>query len=460
VDASVIAPAQKHSLRSLLELAWPIVLARATQSVIGFGDALMVAPLGEDALAAVTTGSLNVFAFIILPMGTAFILQSFAAQLRGRGDLGGIQRYAYYGLILGLIAGLFTLPFLPFVHPALRLLGLSENVTAMMASYITIRMLSVAPAVGLEALGNWYGGLGNTRPALVGSVISMLLDVFFNYALIEPRFGLPGYGVEGAAWGSTVSSWVGCGVVAVMFFSGKGYDRVREPLRLRMSELRRVVRFGLPNGVNWFLEFAAFIMFINVVVGHLGTTTLAAFNVVMNINSVSFMPAFGLASAGAIMAGEAIGRRAHHEVSSIVLLTAKVTAAWMGAIGLIYFLLPEQILGWFGSDNGSSLELLQVGAVMLGMSAIWQLFDAISMTLSEALRSAGDTTWCMGARLVLAWLVFTPISWTAVLMFDGGVMTVMSALIAYLALLAAAFIWRFTSGKWRDIDLVGEPSVL
>src|SRR5688500_14966552 len=99
------APANPHTLRSLLTLAWPIALTSATQSVIGFGVAVMVAPLGEDALAAVTTGAMNVFAFIMLPMGTAFILQSFSSQLRGRGDLLGIQRYAYYGLLLGVAAG-------------------------------------------------------------------------------------------------------------------------------------------------------------------------------------------------------------------------------------------------------------------------------------------------------------------------------------------------------------------
>lgn len=455
------APAEsKPSLRALLTLAWPIVLTRATQSVIGFGDALMTAPLGEDALAAVTTGSLNVFAFIILPMGTAFILQSFASQLRGRGDLRGIQRYAYYGLVLAALAGVISLACTPLIHPALRLLGLDANVTAMMSSYIAIRLLSVAPAVGVEALGNWYAGLGNTRPALVASTVSMVLDVGFNYLLIEPRFGLPGYGVAGAAWGSTVSSWVGLGVVAFWFLRGKGYERLAGPLGLRMSELRRVLRFGLPNGVNWFLEFAAFILFINVVVGHLGTTTLAAFNIVMSINSVSFMPAFGLASAGAIMAGEAIGRRAHHEVSAIVRLTALCTASWMGAIGLVYFTMPRPLIGWFGSHEGASRALLEVGALMLGMSAIWQLFDAISMTLSEALRSAGDTAWCMGARLVLAWFVFTPLAWAAVLWLGGGVYTVMVSLIGYLALLAVAFVWRFLSGKWREIDLVGEPSVL
>src|SRR3982751_4750155 len=86
------------ALLRLFQLAWPIVLARASQSVIGFCDALMTAPLGEAPLAAVTTGSLNAFLAIILPTGMVFILQSFTSQLRGRGDVAAVRRYAWYGL--------------------------------------------------------------------------------------------------------------------------------------------------------------------------------------------------------------------------------------------------------------------------------------------------------------------------------------------------------------------------
>ena len=452
--------APKHTLSTLLALAWPIVLARATQSVIGFADALMSAPLGEVPLAAVTTGGINVFMFIMLPMGTVFILQSFAAQLRGRGELESIHRYAYYGMMLAVAAAVVSLLATPTIRPTLVLLGYSEALAAPMAGYMTIRLLSVGAAVGMEALGNWYGGLGNTRPSLIGGVVAMVANVILNYALIEPRFGLPGYGVTGAAWASTISTWIGFLVVAVLFFTRRGYDLPRAPIVLRTSELWRVLRFGFPNGVNWFLEFAAFALFINVVVGHLGTTTLAAFMVVLQINSISFMPAFGLASAGAILTGEAIGRRAHGEVATIVKLTVKVTAAWMAGVGALYFLFPKQILSWFGTDDAASATLLELGAIMLALSAIWQVFDATAMTVSEALRSAGDTAWCMGARLVLAWLVFTPVSWLAVLRFGGGVYVVMACLGMYLALLAVAFVWRFASGKWREIDMVGEPTVI
>lgn len=448
------------SLRTLLQLAWPVVLARATQSVIGFTDALMVAPLGEDVLAAATTGALNAFLLVILPMGTVFIVQSFAAQLRGRGQRDALPRYAWYGLLLAGVAALVSAAGLPAVPWLLGLFGYTDSVHALMTSYLSIRLLSVGVIVGTEALGNWYGGLGHTRPAMFAGVAAMVTNVIANYALIQPRFGLPGYGIEGAAWASVLGSAAGFFVLLVPFLRGMGYDKPRGPLNLRLGELARVLRFGLPNGANWFLEFASFTVFINVFVADLGTTALAAFSVVMQINSVAFMPAFGLASAGAIFVGETIGRRAHHQVWPIVRLTGTVACAWMVSMGLLYVAFSRQLMGWFGSTDAAAEALVATGTTMLVFSAIWQLFDALGLTLGEALRAAGDTTWCMAARILLGWLVFLPLAWLGLRVFEGGVVTVMVVVATYVALLAAALSLRFASGRWRRIELVeSEPTL-
>jgi MATE family multidrug resistance protein len=173
------------------------------------------------------------------------------------------------------------------------------------------------------------------------------------------------------------------------------------------------------------------------------------------------MPAFGVASAGAILVGEAIGRRAHDHVWPIVRLTAAVAASWMGSVALVYFVAPSQLVSLFRPRDLPAETLMEVGATMLALSAIWQLFDALGMTLSEALRAAGDTAWCMGARILLAWVVFTPAAWLAVLVYGGGVYTVMACLASYLFLLALTFALRFASGRWRNIDLVGsEPKLV
>jgi len=458
MDSRELGPAETPppaaaNLRTLIGLAWPIVLARATQSVIGFTDALLVAPLGEEALAATTTGGLNAFAFIILPMGTAFIVQSFVAQLRGRGDLGAARRYAYYGLFLALGAALFAIamgPLLPFL---VGLLGYSPRVEQLIVTVMTIRLLSVGAAVGSEALGSYFGGLGNTRPAMVAGVVAMVANVGLNLLLIEPHFGLPGYGVRGSAWASVIASWLGFAVIATLFARG----RVAAPLALRLREFLRMVRFGLPNGVSWFLEFSAFTMFVNLVVGYLGTTELAAFNVIIQLNSIAFMPAFGLASAGAILVGESIGRGVLERVWPIVRLTASVGGAWMASVGLTYLIAPEVLIGQFQPRGAPSEALVAVGARMLVLSAIWQLFDAAQLTLSEALRAAGDTAWCMVARIVLAWLFFMPAGIVLVRYAGGGTVELMLTLTAYIAVLAVTFGLRFASGAWRRITLV-EPT--
>jgi MATE family multidrug resistance protein len=444
----------------LITLAWPVILARATQSVIGFCDALMVAPLGEEPLAAVTTGALNTFAFIILPMGTVFIVQSFAAQLRGRGELTAVKRYALYALILAFASGLLALLAIPFIPALLAPLGYAPRVHELMAEYLMIRLVSVGPAVAIEALGNWYGGLGNTRPAMVAGLVAMVTNVAGNYLLIQPHFGLPGYGVAGAAWASVVSSWFGFAYILYIFVRGKGYVPMPSSLALSRSELWRMLRFGFPNGVNWFLEFASFAVFINLVVGHLGTQVLAAFNVVVQINSISFMPAFGLASAGAIMVGEAIGQGGNDRVWPIVRLTAKTNMLFMGSVGLVYLCFSSALMALFADGQSSAGELASIGAGMLAFSAVWQVFDAIGLTIGEALRAAGDTTWCMVARLLLAWAVFTPMGWLLVRVYDHGVPGLLAAMVSYMVLLALLLGLRFWSGRWREIDLVGEPSVI
>jgi MATE family multidrug resistance protein len=430
-----------------------VVVARASQSVIGFTDALMVSPLGEEPLAAVTTGAFNTFCLIILPMGASAILQSFAAQLRGKGELVSVRRYAWYGLLLALVAGLTAAMAIPLVPLAVGSLGVAPGVERAMSEYMSIRLLSVSAVVGTEALGNWYGGLGNTRVGMIAGATAMLVNGVGCYALIQPRFSLPGFGVPGAGWASVTASWCGFAVAAIAFWRDRPKERASADSKLRLSELLRVLRFGLPNGTNWFLEFAAFAVFVNVVAAHLGTSVLAALNVVFQMNSIAFMPAWGISTAGAILVGEAIGKGSQDEVRGIVLLTGAIAIAWMVSVGLLYWIAPAALLRLFAQPGDE--RLVVVGATMLTISSLWQLFDGIGITLSEALRAAGDTSWPMAARILLAWGVFLPLEWLSVIREGGGVVTLMLVLVAYLALLAAALGWRFASGRWRDIELIG-----
>jgi len=216
-----------------------------------------------------------------------------------------------------------------------------------------------------------------------------------------------------------------------------------------------MLRFGLPNGANWFLEFSAFVLFVNAGVGHLGTTELAAFNVVLQVNTMSFMPAFGIASAGAILVGEQLGRRAHDGVWPTVRMTGIVAACWMSFVSVWYLIAPQGIVRLFQPKDATGDGLVEIGATMLMLSVGWQLFDAAASTLSETLRAAGDTLFCMIARVVLAWVLFVPLTLFLSHTGGGGARSMMLCLTAYIVLLALTFSARFASGRWRRIDLTG-----
>ncbi len=447
----------------LARLAWPVVLSRSAQAVIGFSDALMTAPLGEDALAATTAGSMNVMCLAILPIGTAYIVQSFASQLSGKGDVVGARRYGWLGLVLALLAGLVYASLIPFVEPALSHLHYTPAVRHSMGEYLSIRLVSIVAIVGIEAVGNWYAGLGNTRYPMVIAMITMVCNVGLNWLLIEGHAGAPALGVAGAAWASVLSSGVGFVLLVTLFAARRGIPaptgtppQTPVPLPPVFESLWRMLRFGLPSGLNWFLEFAAFMFFVNVVVADLGTIATAALLATVQVNSVSFMPAFGLSSAGAILVGQAIGAEHQDEVAGILRRTLTMTCAWQLSVGVVYLLFPGPIMRLFAPEGeGAGAAIVAVGATTLALSAAWQLFDAINMSVSEALRAAGDTAFSLYARLAVAWLLFVPGSYVAISVIGGGPNAAILAVVGYLAVLAGVMVWRFRTGRWRRIQLTG-----
>ncbi len=451
-----MSPVAPTSLRTLLTLAWPVVVSRSTQTIIGLADGIMVAKLGESALAATTTGAFNVFLVLIAPMGVTFVVSSFSSQLFGRGDLPGARRYAFYGLGVALLTQVAAFISLVPLDAGLALLDHSPEVRMLLSSYMRIRLLSAAFAIGLEALGAYYGGLGDTRRPMVANVVVMVLNVGLNWVLIDGRYGFPALGVDGAAWASVIASAVGfLGFLAVFLTEGRGLER--SPLR--WSEFVRLLRFGIPSGLNWFFEFLAFNVFINVAVASLGTTALAAIMAVFQLNSASFMPSFGLCSAGAILVGQAIGAGRKDEVPRIVSLTFRTAAVWQGVVGLSYVVMPLVLLAPFVYEGTTSAEFMDVAQRMLMLSAAWQLFDAMANTLAEALRAAGDTAFTMWARLIIAWAVFTPVAFLGIRYYGWGDVGAMLSVVLYLGLLALVLWWRFRSGAWRRIELV-EPVVI
>lgn len=439
----------RPTIAALFGLAWPIIVSRSTQVVAGVFDAFMVGYLGEAALAATTTGAANSFNIFIFPMGVVFIVSSFSSQLFGKGDTTGARRFAWYGLAVALATQAVCVIAAIFIDPLLAPFGYAEDVRRLMATYLFIRLLSGGAAIGIEALGNYYSGLGNTRLPMVINVATMAVDIIGNWLFIRGNLGMPALGVAGAALTSSASAVLGFVAFFIIF--------LREDRRLgklSFRELREMLRFGIPSGLNWFLDFLAFSFFFNVVLAGLGTTALAAFMGVLQLNTVAFMPAFGLASAGAVLVGQAIGAGVKDDVARTLRMTLAANVIWQVLVGIAYVAFPTTLFSIFVNyDTPEGSALLATGAHMLMLSPLWQIFDATATTYAEGLRAAGDTTFTLWTRVILAWVLFAPGSYISIRYFGHGNTAAVLWVTAYIALLSIVLLWRFRSGAWRNIAL-------
>jgi MATE family multidrug resistance protein len=441
----------------LLGLAWPMIVSRSTQTVIGISDSLLVADLGSAAVAATGTGAFNTFAILILPMGTMSIVQSFVAQLFGKGDLAGARRYAWYGLVLALATQIVCMLGALAVPWALGKFSYAPDVRDLMTRYMQIRLMCGGAAMGIEALGSYYAGLGNTRLPMIASVFAMVLNVALNWVLIRGHLGAPAMGVPGSALASALATWVAFIGFFAFFVRERVSHHASQSFAKSLREYARMMRFGLPSGLNWFFEFLAFNVFINVVVAGLGTPALGALVAVFNINGLSFMPAFGLASAGAILVGQSIGAGRKEDVPHVVVLTLRTSIAWQACVGCAYLLVPRLLFTPFARGDDAA-AMMAVGVRMVMLSSAWQIFDAVGMTTAESLRAAGDTAWPLWARLALAWGLFFPGSYLTSRFLHGTDVHAMLWIVAYMGLLALALWFRFRSGQWRKIVLT-EPQL-
>ena len=167
------------------------------------------------------------------------------------------------------------------------------------------------------------------------------------------------------------------------------------------------------------------------------------------------MPAFGAASAGAILVGQAIGAKRYDYASRAMWLTLLTCCVWQGAVGAACLLMPELFMQAFNlGDEGASELFVSTAVRMLMLSAAWQLFDAIVISIAESLRAAGDTSFSMWARVAVSWLIFAPGSYWTVTKWGGGDVAAVLCLVVYLGILAAVLSLRWATGRWKRIQLI------
>ncbi|MBB6442648.1 MATE family efflux transporter [Phycisphaera mikurensis] len=438
-------------LRVLLRIALPTIAALASRTVMSFADFLMVSRLGVDEQAAIVPATVVVFAVVSFGMGGMTAVSTLASQAFGRGDRADAGAWAWQGVWASLAFALAALAFWPFAGPLFAAAGHTPEVEALETGYVQIALLGVFPTVVAMAVSNFFTAVQRPAVTFWATVVANALNIGGNWVLIYGNLGAPALGMDGAAWATTAAAFLQAAILAGWMLR----PRMRAafatwpapgPSRPR---LRRMVKLGVPAGLQSGLEFLVFGFFIVGLVSGLGTVPAAASNIAFKFSEIAFMPCIGIGIAVTAVVGESLGAGDRGRARRAAAVAMRIAAAWVGFCGLLAFTAGPWIVGGVAADA----EVAALGIVLLWIGVSFQWSDAVQFIYLGALRGAGDNRFPAVFTAFSATIVLLGGGWLATVLFDAyAVHMAWVALSAYVAAQAVAFWWRWRRGAWERIE--------
>lgn len=400
-------------LKALFRLAGPLAAAQAGTQLMGLVDVAVLGRYGARELAGSGLANALFFAAGVVGMGIVFGVDPLITQAVGAGQRARARHVLWQGIWLGLAVSAGLTAVLLAAVAGIPLIGAEPALVAPAKTYLLIRAAGVVPFILFFVVRAYLQAHGVTRPMVVAMVAANVLNLggdillVFGGGILPPWAGplraIPSMGVAGAAIATVLCAFLQLAIVAV---AARNLDRAEEvDRRPNREEIGIAFRVGLPIGLHMGAEVGIFAL-VALLAGRLGTLHLAAHQLVISLASFTFTVAVGVASAGTVRVGNAIGardavrtRQAGHAafIAGIVV---------MGVAAAAFALVPRPIARLVTNQPA----VIAAAIPLLLVAAVFQLSDGIQAVGAGVLRGAGDTTYTFWANVFGHWAVGFPVA--------------------------------------------------
>lgn len=403
--------------RPLVQLGVPIVIGQIGNVVLGFADTLMVGHHSMTELAAASFVNTMFTLVVIFATGFSYGLTPVVGNLFGRGETGRIGEAvrnslaANIGLSAVLVAAVSA--FCLNIHR----FGQPEELLPLMRPYLWVNIASLPFLCCFNTFKQFFDGVTDTKTPMFIIIAGNVLNIFGNWVLIYGELGAPELGLFGAGISTAVSRAVMAAACMAVFFRHPRYSRYRAGFaaaRVSRGGVRRLCSLGLPVAMQLGMETAAFSLSA-IFVGWIGTTALAAHQVVITVSQILYMISSGMAAAVAVRVSYFAGQRDYPAVRLIVCIAATLSVP--------IFLLRDTISWWF-TDSAEVCLLVSQTVVPL---IAYQLGDAVQYTFANSLRGIECVRPMIWIAFFSYFIVSLPLGWLLGIHLGYGLVGIWSA---------------------------------
>lgn len=431
----------RHEVRTTFVLALPLIFGHVSTGLIGFVDSVLAGRHSANTLASVAVGSALWSVAIMVLIGVLLALPPTVSQLDGAGrraEIAATLRQAVW-LALGLALALFV--FLSLSSWMLPAMGIAPEIQPGARAFLHGIRWGV-PALALYFCMRYLSeGLHWTWPTMVFGIGGLALLVPLGYALMFGAFGLPELGAAGLGYATAIMLWIqalgfGWYLRRSARFADLGLFARFDPPRWR--SIRDLLTLGLPIGVSIFMEGSLFIV-TALLIGGMGAVPVAAHQIALNVASVTFMAALGLAEATTVRVGYAIGAGRSDGVRRAALAGYLIVLGTQGLAAIVMALGNTEIASIYTHDAA----VVALAANLLLFAAAFQISDGIQVVSGAALRGLKDTRVPMLLTALAYWGVGMTLGAGLGIGLGWGPQGMWCGLIAGLTVAAGLLAWRF-----------------
>jgi len=439
----------------LLLLAGPIVVEQFLSMGVGLTDVYLAGHLRrQPAAATAAVGSVSYILWLVGLIAGAIGTGSTALISRATGARHRSLANAVCGqtVIAAAVTGVsLALLFIGFAPQIATITGLRGEAYDFALYYVRILSLSLPFSILLFSANACLRGAGDTLTPALSMVLVDGTNMGLSFALSRGAFGLPEMGFRGIAVG-TVSAYVLGGLLQLgVLLRGRGGLRLH-PHRLRphWHTLRRVLRIGLPSGLEGMLTWGANFVIV-AIINRMDPSNVSgsAHIVAVRMESVSFLIGYAFATASATMVGQSLGMKDPARARRSAYLAYAAGGGVMGFMGLMFLLFPHAFAGVMAETPA----VVDLSARCLRITGFAQLGFASAMVFGASLRGAGDTFTVMVINLSIVIGLRLSAVLVITLGFGMGLTAVWVVLAGELFIRGVAMFARFQQGAWRHVTV-------
>ena len=448
----------RQTMRIILALAWPTMLEQLMQTAVQYIDTAMVGSLGTNAMAAVgaTTTVGWLMGGLVSAWGVGFL--AFISKACGAGDKDAAAKAVAQAVIVTVCAGVtFTVLTLSLSGVIPVWMQVAETVRPLATQYFFILYTPMLFRAATIIFGTVLRAAGDTKTPMKVGVWVNIINVTLNFLLIYPTrpltvlgvtFTMPGagMGVVGAALASAIAVAVGGIYITVVLWKHPVISPKGQRFRPDWSILKPTVKVAIPNMLQRFgtsLGYVSFAAMINA----LGEVATSAHTVANTVESLFYIPGYGMQTAAATLAGNAYGAKDPQRMKKLARMFIPIEVGLMIISGGALFLFAPPLVKLFSADAA----VIALGVTVLRMVAVSEPFYGFSIIVEGMMQGVGRTKLPFVFNVAGMWGVRILGTFICTNFFGMGLVSAWACMIAHNLLLFGLFLGCYIKGTWNPL---------